>query len=162
MSRLVFTCLFLSLLLIPIGVHAEIVYNKPGERPPPKFGCAPGTEVYGNPDKREGRVMCVAPTKNDRYVKHGMYMNFDEHKELRRKGLYYQDKRHGRWTEFDRFGRKKQQDDYEYGKLMKRTLFDEEGTPKVKFDAKSPKQSKADQSKKKQGRILYGTDGRPL
>lgn len=155
--------LLLSSCLIVTSARAEIVYNKPGERPPAKFGCAPGTEAYGNPEKREGRVMCVAPTKNERYVKHGMYLSYGDNKELRKKGLYYEDKKHGRWVEFDRHGIRKQQDDYEYGKLVRRTVFDEEGNGKVKFDGKNPKPRDQNQAKKnQQGRILLGPNGRPL
>lgn len=155
--------LLISLFLAVTSAQAEIVYNKPGERPPAKFGCAPGTEAYGNPEKREGRVMCVSPTKNDRYVKHGMYLSYGENKELRRKGLYYDNKKHGRWIEFDRHGARRQQDEYEYGNLVKRTVYDEEGNGKVKFDATNPKPRNDIKSKKKQqGRVLLGPNGRPL
>ena len=157
------TFLLLALLFSVFSAEAEIVYNKPGQRAAPKFGCAPGTEVYGDPEKREKRVMCVAPVRKDRYVKHGMYMSFDDKKELRKKGLYYEDKKHGRWTDFDRYGRKKQQDDYEYGKLMKSTIFDEDGNGRVKFDAQNPKSDRSkSHAKKKPEKVFLGLDQRPL
>ncbi len=91
--------------------------------------CAAGTEQVGRHPTEGGTVvLCRQPVQGG-YRKQGLatswYSNGSKHSE----GEYFQDKKHGRWAIYDRTGKKKAVEEWQNGKLTKKTKFDQKGNP---------------------------------
>lgn len=90
--------------------------------------CPPGTEPVGKAPQEGGtQVFCRQPVVGG-YVKQGLAVTWHENGQKHFEGEYYGDKKHGKWVTFDRNGRRKAQEEWFNGKLVKKAQYDKNGT----------------------------------
>ena len=107
--------------------------------------CPPGTQAYGKPPPEGKQIWCRAPVPGG-YIRQGRYVAYHRNGKKRVQGNFEQNKPHGAWLVYDRFGNKVKETDYYDGKVVKKVRFDKHGKP---IDG-DPKELRAEKTHKKQ------------
>lgn len=107
--------------------------------------CPAGTQAYGKPPPEGKQIWCRQPVPGG-YIRQGRYVAYHRNGKKKVQGNFEQNKPHGAWISYDRFGQKVKETDYYDGKIVNKIRFDKKGKP-VEGD---PKDQRKDKSKKKQ------------
>src|SRR5262245_14970726 len=110
-----------------------------------KQKCPAGTEAFGAPPPNGKQIWCRQPVPGG-FVRQGTYSAFHRNGQKRTDGNYDHNKRHGKWTSFDREGNKVKEEYFYDDKKYKEVRFDKNGKP---FDY-DPKKLRAQRKKAKQ------------
>ncbi len=93
-----------------------------------KARCPAGTEAFGKPPPAGKQIWCRQPVPGG-FIRQGNYTAFNRNGSKRVDGMFVNNMKNGRWTTYDRFGRKVKETVFQNDKAVGETRYDSKGKP---------------------------------
>ncbi len=119
---------------------------------PYQHPCPPGTEVLGFVPPNGYQVWCGAKT-DEGYMRQGKTIRWYQNGKKEFEGDYVYDKKNGIWTKYTRRGRKKLDEMYVDGKVVKKIVYGRFGRPQAEIDPIKEEQAKAEKEAERQKQL---------